>query len=105
MDAALARRRSALRKQGTFAQKGGLSVIVVTEATTRVASKIPPRALRVAAGTRSDASLPNWLEWIDTTSPRNEKSGFQKALLNEAIRALVAEPRPHVVIRTGRRPP
>lgn len=93
-----------LTKQGTFAQKGGLSVIVVTEATTRVATRIPPLALRVAAGTRPDASQPNWLEWIDTTSPQNEKSGFQKALLNEAIRALVTEPRPHVVIRTGRRP-
>ena len=94
----------ALGKQGTFAQKGGLSVIVVTTTTTRVASRIPPRALRTARGTPPDDSLPSWLEWSDTTSPQNEKSGFQKALLNDAIRALVAEPRPHVVIRTGRRP-
>ena len=94
----------ALGKQGTFALKGGRSVIVVTEATTRVASRIPPRALRVACGTPPDASLPSWLEWIDTTSPQNEKSGLQKAFLSDAIRTLVAEPRPHVVIRTGRRP-
>lgn len=94
----------ALRKQGTFAQKGGLSVIVITTTMTRVASRIPPRALRATCGTSPDAVLPSWLEWVDTTSPQNKESSFQKAMLNDTIRALVAEPQPHVVIRTGRRP-
>ena len=73
-------------KRATFAQMGGLSTIIVTEAKTTVASRIPPR----------DQPTPGWLDW------RAGKE--QTALLKEAVRGLIARPRPHVIVRTGKRP-
>lgn len=75
-------------RTGTFSQKGGLSGIVVTEAETRVASRIPPRP-----------PLPGWLKYLGAL-PGKEVTAF----LNDAVRDLVASPRPHVIIKTGRRP-
>ena len=72
---------------GTFALKGGPSGIVITEAATRVASKIPPRR------------TPDWLEWVGAL-PRKDVTAF----LDEAVRDLIATPRPHVIIKTGRSP-
>lgn len=78
-------------KEATFAQKGGLSTVVVTEAVTVVASRIPPRA--------PPHARPNWLDW------RGPLAGKEQAeLRNGAIHDLVAKPRPHVIIKTGRRP-
>lgn len=70
-------------KGGTFAQKGGLSGIVITERETTVASRIPP-----------NGAPPDWLTWQgkDVT-----------ALLNEKVRALVAQPQPHVILKTGKK--
>lgn len=74
-------------KGATFAQKGGLSTIVVTEAKTTVASRIPPR------------DRPGWLDW------RGPLAGKERtALLKEAVRGLIARPRPHVIVKTGKRP-
>ena len=74
-------------KGAAFAQKGGLSMIVVTEAKTTVASRIPPR------------DRPGWLDW------RGPLSGKEQAtLLKEAVRGLIARPRPHVIVKTGKRP-
>ena len=74
-------------KGATFSQKGGLSTIIVTEATTTVASRIPPR------------DRPNWLVWDGTLTGR-----AQAELLDNAVRDLIALPRPHVIVRTGKRP-
>lgn len=74
-------------KGGTFAQKGGLSGIVITERETTVASRIPP----------NDAP-PDWLIWIDARQRKDVT-----ALLNEKIRALVAQPQPHVILKTGKK--
>ena len=65
--------------------KGGLSTIIITEAKTTVASKIPPR----------DRPTPGWLDWRGPLE--------QAALLKEAVRGLIARPRPHVIVKTGRR--
>lgn len=75
-------------RTGTFSQKGGLSGIVITEAETRVASRLPPRPPR-----------PDWLKYLGAL-PGKEVTAF----LNDAVRDLVASPRPHVIIRTGRTP-
>ena len=77
-------------RRATFAQKGGLSTVIVTEETTVVASRIPPRAA---------ARRPNRLDWRGPLA-----GGEQRALLDGAVRDLLARPRPHVVLRTGRRP-
>lgn len=77
-------------KEAVFAQKGGLSTIIVTEARTTVASRIPPRALQ---------DRPDWLDWRGPLAGKE-----QAALLKEAIRGLIARPRPHVIVKTGRRP-
>ena len=74
-------------KEATFAQKGGLSMIVVTEAKTTVASRIPPR------------DRPGWLDWRCPLAGKE-----QAALLKEAVRGLIARPRPHVIVKTGKRP-
>lgn len=74
-------------KGATFAQKGGLSTIVVTEAETTVASRIPPR------------DRPGWLDWRGPLAGKE-----QAALLKEAVRGLIARPRPHVIVKTGKRP-
>ena len=72
----------------TFAQKGGRSLIIVDGENTTVASKIPPRP---------DTELPGWLTW------RRPIAGQERtALLNETIRSFLADPRPHVILRTGR---
>lgn len=77
-------------KGATFAQKGGLSTVVVTEATTVVASRIPSR--------EAPHARPNWLDW------RGPLAGKEQAeLRNDAIRDLVAKPRPHVIVKTGKR--
>ena len=73
-------------KGATFAQKGGLSTIVVTEAETTVASRIPPR------------DRPGWLDWRGPLAGKE-----QAALLKEAVRGLIARPRPHVIVKTGKR--
>ncbi len=78
-------------KGAAFALKGGPSMIVVTEARTTVASRIPPRAPL--------QDRPDWLDW------RGPLAGKERAaLLKEAIRGLIARPRPHAIVRTGRRP-
>ena len=77
-------------KGATFAQKGGLSTIVVTEATTMVASRIPPR--------RKPPDRPNWLDWAGPLAGKE-----QAECLNNAIRDLIARPRPHVIVKTGKR--
>ena len=74
-------------KRATFAQKGGLSTFVVTEAKTTVASRIPPR------------DRPGWLDWRGPLAGKE-----QAALLKEAVRGLIARPRPHVIVKTGKRP-
>lgn len=74
-------------KGAAFAQKGGLSTIVVTEAETTVASRIPPR------------DRPGWLDWRGPLAGKE-----QAALLKEAVRGLIAQPRPHVIVKTGKRP-
>lgn len=74
-------------KGAAFAQKGGLSMIVVTEAQTTVASRIPPR------------DRPGWLDWRGPLAGKE-----QAALLKEAVRGLIARPRPHVIVKTGKRP-
>ena len=74
-------------KGGTFAQKGGLSGVVITERETTVASRIPPTGAR-----------PDWLTWID--APQRE---VVTTLLNEQVRDLVAQPRPHVILKTGKK--
>lgn len=74
-------------KGGTFAQKGGLSGIVITERETTVASRIPPNGAR-----------PDWLTWIDARRGKDVT-----ALLNEKVRALVAQPQPHVILKTGKK--
>ena len=74
-------------KGGTFAQKGGLSGIVITERETTVASRIPPNGAR-----------PDWLTWIDARWGKDVT-----ALLNEKVRALVAQPQPHVILKTGKK--
>jgi len=71
----------------TFAQKGGRSLIIADEKRTTVASKIPPR---------QDIELPNWLTWRGAIAGQE-----QTALLNEIIRRFLAEPRPHVILKTG----
>ncbi len=76
-------------KRATFAQKGGLSTIIVTEAKTTVASRIPPR----------DQPTPGWLDWRGPLAGKE-----QTALLKEAVRGLIARPRPHVIVKTGKRP-
>lgn len=73
-------------KGATFAQKGGLSTIVVTEAETTAASRIPPR------------DRPGWLDWRGPLAGKE-----QAALLKEAVRGLIARPRPHVIVKTGKR--
>ena len=78
-------------KGHTFSQKGGLSTIVVTEATTRVASRIPPRA--------APCDRPNWLVWVGPLSGKEHAE-----LRDAAVRDLIAAPRPHVIVRTGKRP-
>ena len=75
-------------KQRVFAQKGGQSIVIVTPEKTMVSSKIPPR---------SEVNLPDWLTWTGEIS-RQE----QRALLSEAIRELIANPHPHVILKTGR---
>lgn len=74
-------------KGGTFAQKGGLSGIVITERETTVASRISPTGAR-----------PDWLTWIDA-----QQGKVVTALLNEQVRDLVAQPRPHVILKTGKK--
>ena len=74
-------------KGGTFAQKGGLSGIVITERETTVASRIPPNGVP-----------PDWLTWIDARQGKDVT-----ALLNEKVRALVAQPQPHVILKTGKK--
>lgn len=74
-------------KGGTFAQKGGLSGIVITERETTVASRIPPTG-----------APPDWLTWIDA-----QQGKTVTALLNEKVRDLVAQPRPHVILKTGKK--
>ena len=74
-------------KRATFAQKGGLSTFVVTETKTTVASRIPPR------------DRPGWLDWRGPLAGKE-----QAALLKEAVRGLIARPRPHVIVKTGKRP-
>lgn len=74
-------------KGAAFAQKGGLSTIIVTEAKTMVASRIPPR------------DRPGWLDWRGPLAGKE-----QAALLKEAVRGLIARPRPHVIVKTGKRP-
>lgn len=74
-------------KGGTFAQKGGLSGIVITERETTVASRIPP-----------NGAPPDWLTWIDARQGKDVT-----ALLNEKVRALVAQPQPHVILKTGKK--
>lgn len=74
-------------KGGTFAQKGGLSGIVITERETTVASRIPP-----------NGAPPDWLTWIDAWQGKDVT-----ALLNEKVRALVAQPQPHVILKTGKK--
>ena len=76
------------RKQATFSQKGGLSGIVVTEAETRAASRIPPHC-----------TPPHWLTCLGAV-PGKEVTAF----LKDAVRDLIASPRPHVIIKTGRSP-
>ena len=71
-----------------FAQKGGQSIVIATPEKTTVSSKTPPR---------SEVDLPDWLTWTGETS-RQE----QRALLDDAIRGLIANPRPHVILKTGR---
>ena len=71
-------------KKGTFAQKGGTSTIVITGERTEVDSRIPPCVV----------PLPSWL----VERPPGA------AFLGGAIRGLLAEPRPHVILKTGRRP-
>lgn len=73
-------------KGGTFAQKGGLSGIVITERETAVASRIPP-----------NGAPPDWLTWIATRQGKDVT-----ALLNEKVRDLVALPRPLVILKTGK---
>lgn len=75
-------------KQRVFAQKGGQSIVIATPEKTTVSTRIPPR---------SDVDLPDWLTWIGNLS-RQE----QRALLHDATRDLIAAPRPHVVLKTGR---
>ena len=75
-------------KQRTFAQQGGLSIVIATPEKTTVSSKVPPR---------SEVDLPDWLTWTAELS-RQE----QRALLDDAIRDLLAAPRPHVILKTGR---
>ncbi len=78
-------------RKATFALKGGQSVIVVTETETIVASRIPPWT-----GARE---RPGWLDW------KGELPGpDRRELLDGAVRNLLARPRPHVILRTGRRP-
>ena len=72
-------------KGATFAQKGGRSTIIVTEAKTTVASRIPPR------------DRPGWLDWRGPLAGKE-----QAALLKEAVRGLIARPRPHIIVKTGR---
>ena len=74
-------------KGGTFAQKGGLSGIVITERETTVASRIPP----------TDAP-PDWLTWTDA-----QQGKVVTTLLNKKVRDLVALPRPHVILKTGKK--
>lgn len=73
-------------RQATFGQKGGRSTVVVDPKTTWVASRIPP-----------NRDTPQWLDW---------RSGMaapeQNALLDSAIRDLLARPRPHVILKTRR---
>ena len=91
IDAAL--RRTYERSDGktaTFAQKGGTSVFVVTEAATCVASVIPPHGR---------PPPPGWL----TRRPRLA-GGEIRRFLDGAVRDLAAAPRPHIIARTGRRP-
>ena len=75
-------------RQRVFAQKGGQSIVIATRETTTVASKIPPW---------TDVNLPDWLRWTGEISRRD-----QDALLNNTIRDLIAAPRPHVILKTGR---
>ena len=75
-------------KKRVFAQKGGQSIVIATLEKTTVSSKISPR---------SGVDLPNWLTWTDGLSRRE-----QTTLLNDAIRDLLAAPRPHVILKTGR---
>ena len=75
-------------KQRVFAQKGGQSIVIATREKTTVSSKVPPRP---------GVDLPDWLTWTGELS-RQE----QRALLDDAIRDLIAAPRPHVILKTGR---
>lgn len=78
-------------RKATFALKGGQSVIIVTGTKTIVASRIPPWT--------EAQERPGWLDW------KGELPGAdRKELLDGAVRDLLARPRPHVVLRTGRRP-
>ena len=74
----------------TFAQKGGLATVVVTEAETKVASRIPPHT--------AQCEWPGWLAFCGWLSGKE-----QAAILNDAIRDLIVRPRPHVILKTGRR--
>lgn len=74
-------------KGGTFAQKGWLSGIVITERETTVASRIPPTG-----------APPDWLTWIDA-----QQGKVVTTLLNEKVRDLVAQPQPHVILKTGKK--
>ena len=78
-------------KGAAFALKGGSSTIIVTEARTTAAGKIPPRA--------PFQDRPDWLDWRGPLAGKE-----QAALLKDAIRGLIARPRPHVIVKTGRRP-
>ena len=62
-----------LGKQGSFAQKGGLSVIVVTEATTRVASRIPPRALGGIEDRKTPGTDERVVDYLDNEKLRREE--------------------------------
>ena len=75
-------------KQRVFAQKGGQSIVIATPEKTTASSKIPPRP---------DMDLPEWLTWTGELS-RQE----QRALLHDATLDLIAAPRPHVILKTGR---
>ncbi len=91
MDVDLALRKAYDRldgKKGTFAQQGGRSTIVVTGTKTTVASSIPPCS-----------ATPDWLNCIATLSRKE-----QATLLDDAVRALIAAPAPHVILQTGNRP-
>ena len=77
--------RTYVPPNATFSQKGGLSVVVIAEERTEVASRIPPCV-----------PLPSWLVEIESSAAI--------PLLNRAIRDLLAAPRPHIVLKTGKRP-